>query len=85
VLAVNLLVELTNRDMVAQYITKNSAPRKVYMTKLKGNRLMNPVDNLFKNSSSYYDAPENTIDVAIVDEAHRLNVNVNQNLGHLPE
>jgi len=73
VLAVNLLVELTNRNMVVQYITKNSAPRKVYMAKLKGNRLMNPVDNLFKNSSGYYDVPENTIDVAIVDEAHRLN------------
>lgn len=73
VLAVNLLVELTNRGMVAQYITKNSAPRNVYRTKLKGHRLMHPVDNLFKNSSSYYDVPENTIDVAIVDEAHRLN------------
>lgn len=73
VLAVNLLVELTNRDMVAQYITKNSAPRNVYKTKLKGHRLMHSVDNLFKNSSSYFDVPENTIDVAIVDEAHRLN------------
>jgi DUF2075 family protein len=73
VLAINLLAELTNRDMVAQYITKNSAPRNVYKTKLKGNRLINSVDNLFKNSSSYFDVPENTIDVAIVDEAHRLN------------
>jgi DUF2075 family protein len=73
VLAINLLVELTNRDMVVQYITKNSAPRNVYKTKLKGNRLMNSVDNLFKNSGCYYDVPEDTIDVAIVDEAHRLN------------
>jgi DUF2075 family protein len=73
VLAINLLAELTNRNMVAQYITKNSAPRNVYKTKLKGNRLMNSVDNLFKNSSCYYDVPDNTIDVAIVDEAHRLN------------
>jgi len=73
VVAINLLVELTNRNMVAHYITKNSTPRKVYLTELKGSRLMNPVDNLFKNSGSYFDAPENSIDVAIVDEAHRLN------------
>lgn len=73
VLAINLLVELTNRNMVAHYITKNSTPRKVYLAKLKGSRLMNPVDNLFKNSGNYFDVPENTIDVAIVDEAHRLN------------
>lgn len=73
VLAINLLAELTNRDMVAQYITKNSAPRNVYKTKLKGNRLMHSVDNLFKNSGCYYDVPENTIEIAIVDEAHRLN------------
>jgi|BioPla2DNA2_1021312.scaffolds.fasta_scaffold22689_3 DUF2075 family protein len=73
VLAINLLAELTNRDMVAQYITKNSAPRKVYKTKLKGSRQIHSIDNLFKNSSGYYDIPENTIDIAIVDEAHRLN------------
>jgi DUF2075 family protein len=73
VLAINLLAELTNRDMVAQYITKNSAPRNVYKAKLKGNRLMNSVDNLFKDSGSYFDVSKNDIDVAIVDEAHRLN------------
>lgn len=30
VLAINLLVELTNRSLVCQYVTKNATPRKVY-------------------------------------------------------
>ncbi|MBB6451623.1 putative ATPase [Salirhabdus euzebyi] len=36
VLAINSLVALTNKSMTCQYVTKNSAPRNVYSTKLKG-------------------------------------------------
>ncbi|GAB4139004.1 MAG: hypothetical protein Fur0041_14070 [Bacteroidia bacterium] len=36
VVAVNLLVEITHREMLAQYVTKNSAPREVYQRKLEG-------------------------------------------------
>jgi len=83
VLAVNLLVELTNRGMVAQYVTKNAAPRNIYSTKLKGDFKKTHIDNLFKGSGSYVDAPENEFDVLIVDEAHRLNEKSGmfQNLG----
>lgn len=73
VLAVNLLVELTNRDLVAQYVTKNAAPRNVYAAKLKGDFRKTRIDNLFKSSGSYTETPENELDVLIVDEAHRLN------------
>ncbi|WP_082232065.1 DUF2075 domain-containing protein [Halobacillus massiliensis] len=73
VLAVNLLVELTNRSLVTQYVTKNAAPRKVYANKLKKDFRKGHIDNLFKGSGSYVDAPDNEFDVLIVDEAHRLN------------
>ena len=36
VLAINLLVELSNRKMTTFYVSKNDAPRKVYSSKLKG-------------------------------------------------
>ena len=73
VVAVNLLGELTNRSFVTQYISKNSAPRNVYKTKLKGSMKISSIDNLFKGPGIYHNSPENDIDVAIVDEAHRLN------------
>lgn len=73
VLAVNLLVEATNRSLVAQYVTKNAAPRNVYATKLKQNFRKGHIDNLFKGSGSYVNAPSGEFDVLIVDEAHRLN------------
>ncbi|WP_337969540.1 DUF2075 domain-containing protein [Virgibacillus salexigens] len=83
VLAINLLVELTKKSMVAQYVTKNSAPRNIYATKLKKNFKKTQIDNLFKGSGSYVDAPSNEFDVLIVDEAHRLNEKSGmfQNLG----
>lgn len=83
VLAVNLLVELTNRNLVAQYVTKNAAPRHVYAAKLKGDFRKTRIDNLFKGSGSYTETPENELDVLVVDEAHRLNEKSGmfQNLG----
>jgi uncharacterized protein len=73
VLAINLLVEATNRSLVAQYVTKNAAPRNIYATKLKQNFRKGHIDNLFVGSGSYINAPANEFDVLIVDEAHRLN------------
>lgn len=83
VLAINLLVKLTNQAMTAQYVTKNAAPRQVYATKLKGAFRKNRIDNLFKGSGSYTESGENEFDVLIVDEAHRLNEKSGmfQNLG----
>ena len=73
VVAVNLLSKLTNEGMFVQYTSKNSAPRNVYLQKLKGIMKKSSVDNMFKGSGSYVDAPKNAVDVILVDEAHRLN------------
>ena len=83
VLAVNLLVELTSRQMVSQYVTKNAAPRNIYANKLKGDFRKGHIDNLFKGSGSYVNAPKDEFDTLIVDEAHRLNEKSGmfQNLG----
>ncbi|MEQ8154364.1 MAG: DUF2075 domain-containing protein [Clostridiaceae bacterium] len=73
VLAINLLVKATARDLVCHYVTKNSAPRSVYEKKLKGRYTQKVISNLFKGSGVYIDTEANTFDVLIVDEAHRLN------------
>lgn len=73
VLAINLLVELTKREYVAQYVTRNSAPREVYKTKLTGSFSKSRIDNMFTGSGSFHAVEPNTFDCLIVDEAHRLN------------
>jgi DUF2075 family protein len=73
VVAINLLVELTNRDLAAQYVTKNSAPRAVYEAKLTGTLKRSRISNLFVGSGAYTETPANTFGGLIVDEAHRLN------------
>lgn len=73
VLAINLLVALTAKELVCQYVTKNQAPREVYRSKLQSVYKKKQIDNLFKGSGTYVDALKNEIDVLIVDEAHRLN------------
>ena len=83
VVAINLLVELTKREMLTQYVTKNAAPREVYASKLKGTYRKSHIDNLFKGSGTYHNSEENSFDVLVVDEAHRLNEKSGmfQNLG----
>ncbi|MCC3372301.1 DUF2075 domain-containing protein [Cohnella sp. REN36] len=83
VLAVNLLVQLTQKGLVAQYVTRNSAPRNIYAAKLSGDFRKTRIDNLFKGSGSYYESPANEFDALLVDEAHRLNEKSGmfQNLG----
>lgn len=74
VVAINLLAELTNRDQMVQYVSKNSAPREVYKVKLKGDNVKaSSIDNMFKGSGSYVDLGENVIQTILADEAHRLN------------
>lgn len=73
VIAVNLLVRLTQEGLFAQYCSKNSAPRTVYAHKLKGHRTKSSIDNMFKGSGAYVDAPENAVGAILADEAHRLN------------
>ena len=74
VVAVNLLVELTKEGVVAQYVSKNAAPRDVYTAKLLGSFKKNYIKNLFVGSGSFIDTPQNTFGALIVDEAHRLNM-----------
>ncbi len=73
VLAINLLVELTNKELLAQYVTKNSAPREVYEVKLTGSFKKSHISNMFSGSGSFHSIEKNLYDVLIVDEAHRLN------------
>lgn len=73
VVAVNLLVKTTNLGLVSHYVTKNAAPRAVYEAKLTGSVKKSHISNLFKGSGAYYGSERNSMDVLIVDEAHRLN------------
>lgn len=73
VVAVNLLVEFTRRQRVAQYVSRNAAPRAVYESKLAGTLTKTRITNLFRGSGAYIDSAPDSIDCLIVDEAHRLN------------
>ena len=73
VIAVNLLARLTLLKQMVQYVSKNSAPRQVYVKKLKGQVKKSSIDNLFKGSGTYTEAGKNVIHTLLCDEAHRLN------------
>lgn len=73
VVAINLLVELTAREFVAKYVTKNSAPRDVYQSKLTGSLTKTRFNNLFVGSGVFHEVPPNAYGALVVDEAHRLN------------
>ena len=73
VLAINLLNQIVNEGMSATYTSKNASPRNVYKKKLKGKKKVSDIDVLFQGSGSFVNAPENTFDVILADEAHRLN------------
>ncbi|WP_018649535.1 MULTISPECIES: DNA/RNA helicase domain-containing protein [unclassified Thioalkalivibrio] len=83
VVAVNLLGELTRQGKVAQYVTRNAAPRAVYEARLTGTMKKTRISNLFRGSGSYHETEADTFDTLIVDEAHRLNEKsgMYQNLG----
>ncbi|KUO60378.1 AAA family ATPase [bacterium BRH_c32] len=73
VVAINLLVDLINSgDGLAQYVTKTSAPRDVYFSKLKGTKKLIELKQLFVSSGSFMKSPRNSIRTLLVDEAHRL-------------
>ena len=73
-MAVNLLVKLTNEDLLCKYVSKNSAPRNIYSSRLIANNYKKAyVNGLFCGSGQFIDAKPNSYGVLIVDEAHRLN------------
>lgn len=73
VVAVNLLVGLTQAGLLSQYITKNAAPRAVYEAALTGSYRKSHISSLFVGSGSFTDTGENEFDALVIDEAHRLN------------
>lgn len=83
VVAINLLVKLTNEGLLAKYISKNAAPREVYSVKLSGAKKKTEINNLFGGTGAYIDVESNMFDALLVDEAHRLNhkSGLYQNLG----
>lgn len=73
VVAINLLVALTKRGSLVQYVSKNAAPRAVYAHKLAGNVRKVEISSMFSGSGRFYETSGSTFDTLIVDEAHRLN------------
>ena len=73
VVAINLLAELTKRELLVQYVSKNAAPREVFKKKLTGSRRKTHIDQMFKGSGAYTEVEPGTFDALIIDEAHRLN------------
>ncbi|MDN5109567.1 DUF2075 domain-containing protein [Aliarcobacter butzleri] len=73
VIAINLLVELTKKGFNSRYVSKNSAPRAVYESKLTKTLKKTEISNLFTGSGSFKDCEENSYDCLIIDEAHRMN------------
>jgi hypothetical protein len=83
VVAVNLLVALTEERHFVQYVTKNAAPRAVYESMLTGTLTRTQYSNLFRGSGQFTSAEPGAFKALIVDEAHRLNEKSGlfQNLG----
>jgi uncharacterized protein len=73
VVAINLLVAITKLNKLTQYITRNSAPRQVYESKLVGTFKKSHISNLFSGSGSFHSVKAGLFDALIIDEAHRLN------------
>ena len=73
VVAINLLVALTQKGLLSKYVSKNAAPRAVYESKLKGNATGTEIRNFFGGSGAFIDTMNSEFDVLIIDEAHRLN------------
>jgi uncharacterized protein len=72
VISINALAKLTSERMNVKYVTANAAPRDVFQAKLKGLVKGDSVKHLFGGSGSYTETPKDSMDVLIVDEAHRL-------------
>jgi uncharacterized protein len=72
VISINALAKLTSERMNVKYVTANAAPRDVFQAKLKNLVKGDSVKHLFGGSGSYTETKRDSMDVLIVDEAHRL-------------
>lgn len=71
VVAVNLLASAKD-GLNVRYISKNSAPRDVFGSKLSGEMKKTVISNMFSGSGSFTETENNAFDLLLVDEAHRL-------------
>lgn len=83
VVAINLMVRLTQAGMLSSYVSKNAAPREVYAALLTGKFTKSEINHMFKGSGSFTESKPNEFGALVVDEAHRLNEKsgLYQNLG----
>jgi DUF2075 family protein len=72
VIAIHLLVRLSEREHNVRYVSRNSAPRKVYEAKLARTEKRSRINEMFYGSGKFYKAGASDFDSLIVDEAHRL-------------
>ena len=72
VVAINLLAECIHNGYMAQYVTSNAAPRNVYSTMLQKGFKKTEIKALFQGSGTFHTRSKNALQIAIVDEAHRL-------------
>lgn len=74
VISMNALGSLIKCGLNAKFIAPNASFRTVMLEQLtnKNPRSKGRIRSLFAGSGQFYDASENTFDVLIVDEAHRL-------------
>lgn len=71
-IAVNGLVRFSGMQRSVRYVSKNAAPRRVYEVKLKGRMRNAEIRELFVSSDAFRDVAEESYDVLLIDEAHRL-------------
>lgn len=72
VISTNLLGSLLRASLNTVFVAPNASFRDVIMKSLAKKESLRRLQILFKGSSSFYECAENTFDVIIVDEAHRL-------------
>lgn len=73
VVAINLLAGLSKVGQNCRYVSKNSAPRVVYQSRLSGSFRPTVITNFFSSSGAFIHTAPESFDTLIVDEAHRLN------------
>ena len=72
VVAIHLLANLTSQQELVHYVSKNSAPRKVFAEVLAGDIPRATLSQLFVSSDKFVDVEADTFGCLLVDEAHRL-------------
>lgn len=72
VISMNLLGSFLKENLNVKFVAPNSSFRDVMINSLSGDNTKTRLNSLFKGSAGFFDAKENTFDVIVVDEAHRL-------------